>query len=245
MLILEEQTPGLNAGLNRGLKIGKMLKKNVRLKNVSIKNAIKVGKAVVPIATTAMSFFPATAPIGIASKIAKAGKLAKIAAKTGKIGKIAMKVKKIAGTKVGQFALNKIVKPAVNNAISKITNQSQSISDTQSFETADPAEAMPNTTPSPAQLETIAEVKGVPAESLTTGTTETGEAIPNDAQLETISKVKDIPIQNLKEEVQTQKEASQIESGVTTSDKPNYTIPIVIGVGAVGAILLATSSKSN
>jgi hypothetical protein len=31
MIILEEQT-GLNAGLNRGLKIGKMLKKNVRLK---------------------------------------------------------------------------------------------------------------------------------------------------------------------------------------------------------------------
>jgi hypothetical protein len=71
---------------------------------------------------------------------------------------------------------------------------------------------MPNATPTPAQLETIAEVKGVPAESLTTGTTETGEAIPNDAQLETISKVKDIPIQNLKEEVQAQKEASQVES---------------------------------
>lgn len=244
MIILEEQT-GLNAGLNRGLKIGKMLKKNVRLKNVSIKNAVKVGKAVVPIATTAMSFFPATAPIGVASKIAKAGKLAKIAAKAGKIGKIAMKVKKIAGTKVGQFALNNIVKPAVNNAISKISNQPQTISDTQSFEAAEPAEVMPNATPTPAQLETIAEVKGVSAESLTTGTTETGEAVPNDAQLETISKVKDIPVQNLKEEVQTQKEAAQLESGITSTDKPNYTIPIVIGVGAVGAILLVTSSKSN
>lgn len=244
MIILEEQT-GLNAGLNRGLKIGKMLKKNVRLKNVSIKNAVKVGKAVVPIATTAMSFFPATAPIGVASRIAKAGKLAKIAAKAGKIGKIAMKVKKIAGTKVGQFALNNIVKPAVNNAISKISNQSQTISDPQSFETAEPAEVMPNATPTPAQLETIAEVKGVPAESLTTGTTETGEAVPNDAQLETISKVKDIPVQNLKEEAQVQKETAQLESGASTADKPNYTIPIVIGLGAVGAILLATSSKSN
>jgi hypothetical protein len=244
MIILEEQT-GLNAGLNRGLKIGKMLKKNVRLKNVSIKNAVKVGKAVVPIATTAMSFFPATAPIGVASKIAKAGKLAKIAAKAGKIGKIAMKVKKIAGTKVGQFALNNIVKPAVNNAISKISNQPQTSSDPQSFETADPAEVMPNATPTPTQLETIAEVKGVPAESLTTGTTETGEAVPNDAQLETISKVKDIPVQNLKEEAQAQKEAAQLESGTSSTDKPNYTIPIVIGVGAVGAILLVTSSKSN
>ncbi|NBL65953.1 hypothetical protein GV828_12155 [Flavobacterium sp. NST-5] len=244
MIILEEQT-GLNAGLNRGLKIGKMLKKNVRLKNVSIKNAVKVGKAVVPIATTAMSFFPATAPIGVASKIAKAGKLAKIAAKAGKIGKIAMKVKKIAGTKVGQFALNNIVKPAVNNAISKISNQPQTISDPQSFEAAEPAEVMPNATPTPAQLETIAEVKGVTAESLTTGTTEAGEAVPNDAQLKTISKVKDIPVQNLKEEAQAQKETAQLESGTSTTDKPNYTIPIVIGVGAVGAILLATSSKSN
>ncbi|WP_300568406.1 hypothetical protein [Flavobacterium sp.] len=242
MLILEDQT-GLNAGLNRGLKIGKMLKKNIRLKNVSIKNAVKVGKAIAPIATTAMSFFPATAPIGIASKIAKAGKLAKIATKAGKIGKIAMKVKKIAGSKVGQFAIKNFVKPAVNNAISKITNQAQPISDTQSFETAEQAETMPNATPTPAQLETIAEVKGVPAESLTTGT-EAGEAVPNDAQLETISKVKDIPVQNLKEEAQVQKETVQIESG-TTTDKPNYTIPIVIGAIAVGGILLATSSKSN
>lgn len=244
MIILEEQT-GLNAGLNRGLKIGKMLKKNVRLKNVSIKNAVKVGKAVVPIATTAMSFFPATAPIGVASKIAKAGKLAKIAAKAGKIGKIAMKVKKIAGTKVGQFALNNIVKPAVNNAVSKIVNQPQSISDSQSFETAEPAEVLSNATPTPAQLETIAEVKGVLAESLTTGKTETGEVVPNDAQIETISKVKDIPVQNLKEEVQAQKEIAQLESGASTTDKPNYTIPIVIGVGVVGAILFVTSSKSN
>ena len=244
MIILEEQT-GLNAGLNRGLKIGKMLKKNVRLKNVSIKNAVKVGKAVVPIATTAMSFFPATAPIGVASKIAKSGKLAKIAAKAGKIGKIAMKVKKIAGTKVGQFALNNIVKPAVNNAVSKFSNQPQSTSDSQSFETAEPAEVMQNVTPTPAQLETIAEVKGVTAESLTTGTTETGEVVPNDVQLDAISKVKDIPVQNLKEEVQAQKEMAQLESGVLTKDKPNYTIPIIIGVGAVGAILLATSSKSN
>jgi hypothetical protein len=242
MIILEEQT-GLNAGLNRGLKIGKMLKKNVRLKNISIKNAVKVGKAVVPIATTAMSFFPATAPIGVASKIAKAGKLAKIASKAGKIGKIAMKVKKIAGTKVGQFALNNIIKPAVNNTVSKINNGSQPINDIESFETAQPAEVMPNATPTPAQLETIAEVKGVPAESLITGTTETGEVVPNEAQLETISKVKDIPVQNLKEEVQAQKEASQVESGVTISDKPNYTIPIVIVIGAVGAILLATNSK--
>jgi hypothetical protein len=243
MLILEDQT-GLNAGLNRGLKIGKMLKKNIRLKNVSIKNAVKVGKAIAPIATTAMSFFPATAPIGIASKIAKAGKLAKIAAKAGKIGKIAMKVKKIAGSKVGQFALNNFVKPAVNNAISKVNNQAQSINDAQSFEAPSPVDVMPNATPTPAQLETIAEVKGVPAESLSTGTP-TGEGVPNDSQLETLSQVKDIPVENLKEEVVLQRENAKIENSVAPTTKPNYTIPIVIGAIAVGGILLATSSKSN
>lgn len=242
MLILEEQT-GLNAGLNKGLKIGKMLKKNVRLRNVSIKNAVKVGKKIVPIATTAMSFFPATAPIGVASKIAKAGKLVKIASKAGKIGKIAMKVKKIAGTKVGKFALNKIIKPTIKNAFAG--NQVQPAQgEVPQIETTTPVEMMPNATPTPAQLQTIAEVKGVSAESLTTGT-ETGGEVPNDAQLETISKVKDIPVENLKEEVQAQKETAQIESGTIPTDKPNYTIPIVIGAVAVGGILLATSSKSN
>ena len=88
MIILEEQT-GLNAGLNRGFNIGKMLKKNVRLKNVSIKNAIKVGKVAIPLATTAMSFIPGG---GVASKIldSKVGKLfTKI--KNGKAVKFATK----------------------------------------------------------------------------------------------------------------------------------------------------------
>jgi hypothetical protein len=228
MIILEEQT-GLNAGLNRGLKIGKMLKKNVRLKNVSIKNAIKVGKAVAPIASAAMTFVPGG---GVASKLLK-----------GKVGKILTKVKntkavkfssKIANSKVGKFAVNNIVKPTVKNAFSN-----------SQIETTDPVEIMPNATPTPAQFETITEVKGVPAESITTGINETGEVVPNDAQLETISKVKDIPVENLKEEVQAQKELAQLESGALASDKPNYTIPIVIGVGAVGAILLVLSSKSN
>ena len=241
MIILEEQT-GLNAGLNRGLKIGKMLKKNVRLKNVSLKNAIKVGKVVVPIATTAMSFFPATAPIGIAAKIAKAGKLAKIAAKAGKVGRIAMKVKKIAGSKVGKFAMQNIIKPTIKNAMAGNGGQ-PTYNDTQEMETPEPVEVMPNTTPTPAQLETIAEVKGVSAETLTTGTP-TGEAVPNESQIETLSKVKDIPMQDLKEEAQAQKEIAKNE--ILATDKPNYTIPIVVGVGVLGAVvLLATSSKSN
>ncbi|ESU18981.1 hypothetical protein FCR2A7T_23890 [Flavobacterium cauense R2A-7] len=239
MLILEEQTTGLNAGLNRGLKIGKMLKKNIRLKNVSIKNAVKVGKKLVPIASMAMSIIPGG---GIVSKVldSKVGKiLTKV--KSSKAIKLATKLGK---SKVGKFAINNVVKPTIKNVFTG--NQAQPVyNEPQQVEASEPVEAMPNATPTPAQLETIAEVKGVPAESLTTGTVETGEAVPNDVQLETISKVKDIPVQNLKEEAQAQKEMAQIESGTTSTDKPNYTIPIVIGVGAVGAILLATSSKSN
>lgn len=230
MIILEEQT-GLNAGLNKGLKIGRMLKKNVRLKNVSIKNAIKVGKVAIPLATTAMSFIPGG---GIASKIldSKAGKLfTKI--KGSKAVKFATKISK---TKVGKFAINNVVKPTFKNAISG--GGSEQVDDN-----SQQGEVMQNATPTPQQLETIAQVKGVPAESLSSDA-QINEASPSDAQLETISQVKDIPIENLKQEVATQKEIAKNESA-TTTDKPNFTIPIVIGVGVVGAVLLATSSKSN
>lgn len=230
MIILEEQS-GLNAGLNKGLKIGRMLKKNVRLKNVSIKNAIKVGKVAIPLATTAMSFIPGG---GVASKIldSKAGKLfTKI--KGSKAVKFATKIGK---TKVGKFAINNVVKPTIKNAISGGGTK-------QVYDDSGQGEVMQNATPTPQQLETIAQVKGVPADTLATDT-QVNEALPNDAQLETISKVKDIPVHNLKEEVATQKEMAKNETANPT-DKPNYTIPIVIGVGALGAVLLATSSKSN
>ena len=228
MVILEDHT-GLNAGLNRGFKIGKMLKKNVRLKNVSIKNAIKVGKKIVPIASMAMSIIPGG---GIVSKVldSKVGKiLTKI--KSGKAVKFATK---LAHSKVGKFAINNVVKPNLPTNIGGNGGNNS--------ETSEPVEAMPNATPTPAQLDTIAQVKGVTAETLTTGTS-TGEAVPNEAQIETISQVKDIPAQNLKEEAFTQREIAKNETLAT--DKPNYTIPIVIGVVAVGGILLATSSKSN
>jgi hypothetical protein len=235
MLILEDQT-GLNAGLNRGLKIGKMLKKNIRLKNVSIKNAIKVGKKIVPIASMAMSIIPGG---GIVSKVLDS-----------KVGKLLTKVKgskaikfatKLAHTKVGKIAMNNVVNPTIKNAFAG--NQAQPVyNDSQQMEASEPVEVMPNATPTPAQIETIAQVKGVSAETLTNGTS-TGEAVPNDAQIETLSQVKDIPAQNLKEEAITQRENAKNET--LTTDKPNYTIPIVIGAVAVGGILLATSSKSN
>jgi len=231
MVILEDHT-GLNAGLNKGLKIGKMLKKNVRLRNVSIKNAVKVGKKIVPIASMAMSIIPGG---GLVSKVldSKVGKLL-TKVKSSKALKFATKLGK---TKIGKLAINNVVKPAFQNAIAG--NQPQQI------EASESVEVMPNATPTPAQIETIAQVKGVPAESLTTGTP-TGEAVPNDAQIETLSQVKDIPVQNLKEEVQAQRETAQIENGTISTDKPNYTIPIVVGVGVLGAVvLLAKSSKSN
>jgi len=230
MIILEEQA-GLNAGLNRGLKIGKMLKKNVRLKNVSIKNAIKVGKVAVPLATTAMSFIPGG---GIASKIldSKVGKvLTKF--KNSKAVKFATK---IGNSKVGKFAINNVVKPTIKNAVSGAGSQ-------EVYDDSGQPEAMQNATPTPQQLETIAQVKGVPAETLASDS-QISDSSPNDAQLETISKVKDIPVENLKEEVATQKEMAKNENATPTG-KTNYTIPIVLGVGAVGAVLLATSSKSN
>ncbi|WP_131494672.1 hypothetical protein [Flavobacterium aquatile] len=207
-----------------------MLKKNVRLKNVSIKNAIKVGKVAIPLATTAMSFIPGG---GIASKIldSKAGKLfTKI--KGSKAVKFATKISK---TKVGKFAINNVVKPTIKNVISGGGSQ-------QVYDDSGQGEVMQNATPTPQQLDTISQIKGVPAETLSTDA-EFSQSVPNDAQLQTISQVKDIPVENLKDEVATQKEMAKNESA--TTDKPNYTIPIVIGVGAVGAILLATSSKSN
>lgn len=231
MIILEEQT-GLNAGLNRGLKIGKMLKKNVRLRNVSIKNAVKVGKAVIPIATTAMNFLPATAPIGIATKVAKAGKIGRIAMKV-KNSKLVNFATKIGNSKVGKFAINNVVKPTFKNTISGAGSE-------KAYGDASQGEVMQNATPTVAQLETITQVKGVPAETVATDS-QVSEALPNDDQLETISKVKDIPLENLKEEVATQKEIAKNETATPTG-KPNYTIPIVLGVG-VGAVLLATSSK--
>lgn len=226
MIILEEQA-GLNAGLNKGLKIGRMLKKNVRLKNVSIKNAIKVGKVAIPLATTAMSFIPGG---GVASKIldSKVGKLI-TKVKNGKAVKFATK---IANTKVGKFAMDNVVKPTIKNAISGGGAQNN-------YSEAEQAQLMENATPTPMQLETISQIKGVPSETL-----EAGQSLPNDLQLETISQMKDIPLENLKQEVASQKELAVSETN-STSDKPNYTLPIVIGVGVVGAVLLATSSKSN
>lgn len=231
MIILEEQT-GLNAGLNKGLKIGKFIKRNVQSakRDISIKNAVKIGKKIAPLATTALSFMPATAPIGIASKLAKGKKL----------GKIVKGVKKVAGSRVGRFAINKIAKPVFNTAVS---NFQASPNTPMTSQSPQELETMPNATVTPAQLQTIAEVKGVEQETLS-NVPQSNDS-PSQAQLETLSQMKDIPVDNLKEESQTQKEIAMGDNPNIDATKSNYTIPIVIGVGVLGAVLLASKSKSN
>ena len=93
---------GLNAGLNKGLKVGKFLKRNVRMRNVSLKNAIKVGKFVAPIAS---SFIPGGAI---------AGKGVKLLSKAGKVGRFATKV---ASSKAVRGALRLAKNPAVKGFI--------------------------------------------------------------------------------------------------------------------------------
>jgi hypothetical protein len=93
----------LGAGLNRGLKIGSFLKRNVRLRNVSLQNALKAAEFALPIAT---SFIPGGAIVG---------KGASLLIKAGRVGRFATKV---ARSKVVQ----KVVKLARNPAVKSIFN---------------------------------------------------------------------------------------------------------------------------
>lgn len=87
--MIEIDNQGLGYGLNRrrknngqGTKVGNFLRKNARLRNVSIKNAVKVGKFAVPIAT---SFIPgAAATTKGLSLLSKAGKVGRFATKVAK-----------------------------------------------------------------------------------------------------------------------------------------------------------------
>lgn len=214
MIVLEEQM-GLNAGLNKGLKIGKMLKKNVRLRNVSLKNAVKVGKVAIPIAT---SFIPGG---GIASKLLNS-KVGKIFTKV-KNGKLVKTISKVAGSKVGQFAMNNVVKPMIKQPSADLSEQIPEENLQQEL--------------TPAQVQSIAQVKG----------TDLGEvgSTANQAQIETLSAIKDIPSEDLKQEALSQREEAQNQNTTTEPTKPNYVLPIVLGVVAVGGIYLATSSTSN
>ena len=220
MIVLEEQM-GLNAGLNKGLKIGKMLKKNVRLRNVSLKNAVKVGKVAIPIAT---SFIPGG---GVASKLLNS-KVGKIFTKV-KNGKLVKTISKVTGSKVGKFAINNVVKPMISTSsmpMEQAVDMSEQIPmESQSQELT------------PAQVQSIAQVKGVDASEV--GTT------ANNAQIETLSAIKDIPSEDLKQEALSQREEAQNQSSSTEPTKSNYVLPIVLGVVAVGGIYLATSSTSN
>ena len=264
MIILEEQA-GLNAGLNKfrirmpKLSVAKFISKNVKSANkdvgkaakkyVTLKNAIAVG-------SIAAMVIPGGQVVGVAAKLAK----------LGRIGKLAVKAMKIAKSPLGQIVMNKIKNGiALNQSDQNVVTEmavaqdqdpsTPNVLSPEQFSTVTAGSGLVqatqptidqksnNVTPTPQQLQTIAQVKGVPADTLTMDSA-VNEALPNESQLETISKVKDIPVDNLKEEVATKKEIVKNETANPT-DKPNYTIPIVIGVGALGAVLLVTSSKSN
>lgn len=209
---------GLNAGLNKGFKIGKMLKKNVRLRNVSLKNAVKVGKVAVPIAT---SFVPGG---GVATKLLNS-KVGKVLTKV-KNGKLVKTISKVAGSKAGQFAINNVVKPIIKQQVQPTADMSEQILQ----------ENLPQEL-SPAQVQSIAQVKGMDTSEI--GTT------ANEAQLETLSAIKDIPSEDLKQEALSQKEEAQNQSTTTEPTKTNYVLPIVLGVVAVGGIYLASNLTSN
>lgn len=234
MLILEEQ--GLGAGLNKrsrknngeGTKVGRFFRKNVRARNINIKNAVAFG-------TIAASFIPAGKVAGIGAKLVKAGK----------IGKLATKAIALSQTAVGAFVLDKVKQglPLNRNEQQVVTNiavaQDQdattpNVLSPEEFNAVAPnavqadAPQMPSV-PTPAQIKTIAQVKGVSPESIANAST--GDAVPNDAQVEAIANLKGIPAEDLKEEANNLKDAP----GTSPVKKGNKTL--LIG-GGIAALLL-------
>ena len=102
-MILVSSSYQPNTGLNKGIKISKALKK-IRIKDVSIKNAIKVTKGLAPIA---LSLIPVAG--GTASKVGS--KLL-----NSKLGKFATKISTSkVGTAVQKFAKTDLAKNAFAN----------------------------------------------------------------------------------------------------------------------------------
>ncbi len=227
-MIIDENEIGLGYGLNKGLKVGKFLKKNVRLKNVNLKNAIAVG-------SIAASFVPAG---GVATKLAT--KLTKL----GKVGKLAKGAIKLANTKVGKFVLNKAKQGiALNSKEANVVNQIAVAQDVD------------NSTPNvmtPEQFENASAGTGAiqsdaPIVSSAPVVRTNNTSVPNEAQIETLAKVKEIPKENLVEEAQNQqKEADSIkEAGTGAPKKDNTMLYVGIGAVAVVGIGLAMSKGSN
>jgi hypothetical protein len=112
MIVLEAN--GLNGyddGLNGGLKIASFIKRNVASvkKDVSIKNAIAVGKAIAPLALSIIPVVGGTAGV-LASKL-----LTNADGSANLVGRAIETVQKVADTKVGQSVVN-LATPLVKNA---------------------------------------------------------------------------------------------------------------------------------
>lgn len=149
-----EQEVGLNAGLNKGLKIGKFLKKNVTLKNVA-----KVVKVAAPLAT---SIIPGgglinkvvDSTVGKAiSKIAKSKGIKKIkkVVDTGKKLKSAVIKPKASFNHMGQTS-KPISTPIVRQSEPFSANEfEEPINDLQEIEKIDSITPVQNVTPLPTQ----------------------------------------------------------------------------------------------
>lgn len=235
---------GLNGGLNKrrknngeGTKVGKFLRKNVRVKNVNLKNAIAIG-------SIASSIIPGGQVAGIGAKLLKAGKA----------GKLATKALALTKTKAGSFVLGKVKQGIAltrqeKGFVTKIAvaqdedpNTPNVLTPAQFNEaTANNPEKVQADAPlikndlTPAQAQTIAEVKGV--------TPEVSNA-PTMEQVETISKLKEIPVENLKDEVKTQMEDSaktenKVDSGKNDDTSKTKVSPVMIAGGV--AVLLGVA----
>lgn len=235
------------------IPVAQIAKKNIRLKNVNLKNAIKVGT----FAANFVPGGQAVGVGSKLLKAGKLGKLAMKAsklAKLSKIGKLAIKAKGLLNTQVGQLVMSKVKQGiALNPNESQFVEQvavaqdqdptTPNVLTPQEFNEATANQPnvvqanapmvpdAPVSTPrqlTPAQAQTIAEVKGVDPEVTNTPTKE---------QVETISKLKDIPTENLKEEVKNQLEDTAKDAGSGKTDDTTKTAisPLMIG----GGILLA------
>jgi hypothetical protein len=216
-MIIDEKEIGLGYGLNKGLKVGKFLKKNVRLKNVNLRNAIAVG-------SIAASFVPAG---GVATKLAT--KLTKL----GKVGKLAKGAVKLANTKVGKFVMNKAKQGRALYA--REANVVTQIAVAQDVDT---------TTPNVMTPDQFSEVTaGTGAVQADAPVKTNVQSVPNEAQLETLSNIKEIPVDNLKEEAVNQ--ITETTPPTETTKKDNTMLYVGIGAVAVIGIGLAMSNNSN
>ena len=247
-MIIDDNEIGLGFGLNKrrknngeGSRVGKFLRKNVRVKNINVKNAIAA-------ASIGASFIPgAGAGAAIAIKAAKIGKITKAA-------QLALKAKKLLSSGVGR-AIMGVVKNKL--ATGQQINQNEEAFVNQVVVAQDTDPNTPNiTTPeefnqiAPGSVQANAPTVKVSANEVNrfVGSGNENSSGPSEEQLETISKMKGIPKENLTEEAQNQqKEADNVKgAGSNPPSKKNNTMLYVAGgIGVLAVIGIAMSKSST